>query len=99
MSTTKKINLPILLRVQGYLLLIEGLFMTAVIPMTYFHHGINAFSIPFSALITVLTGFILCFSTRGRKGQRLTAQEGVITISLSWVVLSIFGGLPFLLSK
>ena len=99
MSANKRINLPVLLRVQGYLLLIEGLFMMAVIPVTYFHHGINAFSIPFSALITVLTGFILCFSTRGRKGQKLTPQEGVITISLSWVVLSVFGGLPFLLSK
>lgn len=99
MSTNKKINLPVLLRVQGYLLLIEGLFMMAVIPVTYFHHGINAFSLPFAALITVLTGFILCFSTRGRKGQQLTPQEGVITISLSWVVLSVFGGLPFLLSK
>ena len=73
--------------------------MLAVVPVTYFHHGINAFSMPFSALITVLTGFILCFSTRGRKGQRLTSQEGVITISVSWVVLSVFGGLPFLLSK
>ena len=99
MSANKRINLPVLLRVQGYLLLIEGLFMLTVLPVTYFHHGINAFSMPFAALITVLTGFILCFSTRGRKGQRLTAQEGVITISLSWVVLSIFGGLPFLLSK
>ena len=99
MSANKKISLPVLLRIQGFLLLIEGLFMLAVVPVTYFHHGINAFSMPFSALITVLTGFILCFSTRGRKGQRLTSQEGVITISVSWVVLSVFGGLPFLLSK
>lgn len=99
MSANKKISLPILLRIQGFLLLIEGLFMLAVVPVTYFHHGINAFSIPFSALITVLTGFILCFSTRRRKGQRITPQEGVLTISLSWVFLSVFGGLPFLLSK
>lgn len=99
MSANKKISLPVLLRIQGFLLLIEGLFMIAVVPVTYFHHGINAFSMPFSALITVLTGFVLCFSTRGRKGQKLTPQEGVITISVSWVVLSAFGGLPFLLSK
>ncbi|MBQ1490368.1 MAG: hypothetical protein IIZ39_00280, partial [Blautia sp.] len=58
------------LRVQGFLLLIEGLFMMTVVPVTYFHHGINAFSIPFSALITLLTGFILCFSTRKRKNQK-----------------------------
>ena len=99
MGANKKINLPVLLRIQGVLLIIEGLFMLTVIPVTYVHHGINAFSIPFSALITLLTGFILGFSTRRRKGQKLTPHEGVITISLSWVVLSVFGGLPFLLSK
>lgn len=99
MSANRKISIPVLLRVQGYLLLIEGLFMMTVMPMTYQHHGINAFSIPFSALITVLTGVILCFSTRRQRGKRLNPHEGVITISLSWVMLSIFGGLPFLLSK
>ena len=99
MSANSKISLAVLLRVQGFLLFIEGVFMLLVLPVTYFHHGINAFSMPFSALITVMTGFVLCFSTRKRKGQRLNHREGVITICLSWLVLSVFGGLPFLLSK
>ena len=99
MGASSKISLPVLIRIQGYLLLIEGLFMLTVVPVTYFHHGINAFSMPFAALITVLTGFILCFSTRTVRGQRVNHREGVITISLSWVMLSVFGGLPFLLGK
>jgi trk system potassium uptake protein TrkH len=99
MSANSKISLPVLLRIQGFLLLIEGVFMLLVLPVTYFHHGINAFSMPFAALITAMTGFVLCFSTRKRKGQRLNHREGVITICLSWLVLSVFGGLPFLLSK
>lgn len=73
--------------------------MLAILPVTYFHHGINVFSMPFAALITVLTGFILTFSTRRQKGQDLNHREGVITICLSWLILSVFGGLPFLLSK
>ena len=80
-------------------MLIEGVFMLLVLPVTYFHHGINAFSMPFSALITVMTGFVLCFSTRKKRGQRLNHREGVVTICLSWLVLSVFGGLPFLLGK
>ena len=99
MSANGKISLPLLLRVQGFLVLIEGCFMLAVLPVTYFHHGINAYSMPFAALITVLTGFILCFSTRKHKSQRLNHREGVVTICISWLVLSVFGGLPFLLSK
>lgn len=77
----------------------EGLFMLTVLPVTYFHHGINVFSMPFSALITVLTGFILTFSTRRQKGLAINHREGVITICLSWLTMSVFGGLPFLLSK
>lgn len=99
MGANGKIRIPVLLRVQGYLVLIEGFFMLAVLPVTYFHHGINVFSMPFAALITVLTGFILRFSTRKHRGQQLNHREGVITICLSWLVLSVFGGLPFLLSK
>ena len=99
MSANSKISLSLLLRVQGFLLLIEGAFMLLVLPVTYFHHGINAFSMPFAALITAMTGFVLCFSTRRKRGQRLNHREGVLTICLSWLVLSVFGGLPFLLSK
>lgn len=99
MSASSKISLAVLLRVQGFLLLIEGVFMLLVLPVTYFHHGINAFSMPIAALITAMTGFVLCFSTRKKHGQRINHREGVITICLSWLVLSVFGGLPFLLSK
>ena len=99
MSASSKTNISVLLRIQGLLLLIEGIFMTAVLPVTYVHHGINVYSMPFSAMITVMTGFILVFSTRKQKGQRLNPREGVITISLSWITLSVFGGLPFLLGK
>ena len=73
--------------------------MLLVLPVSYFHHGINAFSMPIAALITAMTGFVLYFSTRKKRGQRLNHREGVITICLSWLVLSVFGGLPFLLSK
>ena len=99
MNTSNKVRLSVLLRVQGMLLFIEGLFMLVVLPVTYFHHGLNVFSMPFAALITVLTGFILTFSTRRQKGQKLNHREGVITICLSWLTMSVFGGLPFLLSK
>lgn len=99
MNTNNKVRLSVLLRIQGLLLFIEGLFMLSVLPVTYFHHGINVFSMPFAALITVLTGFILTFSMRRQKGQTLNHREGMITIWLSWLTMSVFGGLPFLLSK
>jgi len=80
-------------------LLIEGLFMLTVLPVTYLHHGLYAFSMPFSALITLLTGFILLIATRNHKDDKTTSRDGVYVVCISWLVLSLFGAMPYLLSK
>lgn len=88
-----------MLRIEGFLLLVEGFFMLTVLPVTYFHHGLYAFSMPFSALITLLTGFILLIATRNHKKEKTTSRDGVFIVCISWLVLSLFGAMPFLLSK
>ena len=99
MKWKTKINHPLVLRIEGQLLLIEGLFMLAVLPVTYLHHGLYAFSMPFSALITLLTGFILLIATRNHKEDKTTSRDGVYIVCISWLVLSLFGAMPYLLSK
>ena len=99
MKWKTKINHPLVLRIEGQLLLIEGLFMLTVLPVTYLYHGLNAFSMPFSALITLLTGFILLIATRNHKEEKTTSRDGVYVVCISWLVLSLFGAMPFLLSK
>ena len=80
-------------------MLIEGLFMLMVLPVSYLHHGLYTFSMPFSALITLLTGFILLIATRNHKDDKTSSRDGVYTVCISWLVLSLFGAMPFLLSK
>ena len=99
MKWKTKINHPLVLRIEGQLLLIEGLLMLTVLPVTYLHHGLYAFSMPFSALITLLTGFILVIATRKHKGDKTSSRDGVYVVCISWLVLSLFGAMPFLLSK
>ena len=99
MAFKSKINHPLVLRIEGQLLLIEGLFMLTVLPATYLHHGLYAFSMPFSALITLLTGFILLIATRKHKDDKVSSRDGVYTVCISWLVLSLFGAMPYLLSK
>ncbi len=99
MKWKTKINHPLVLRIEGQLLLIEGLFMLTVLPVTYLHHGLYAFSMPFSALITLLTGFILLIATRNHKDEKTTSRDGVYVVCISWLVLSLFGAMPYLLSK
>ena len=99
MKWITKINHPLVLRIEGQLLLIEGLFMLMVLPVSYLHHGLYTFSMPFSALITLLTGFILLIATRNHKDDKTSSRDGVYTVCISWLVLSLFGAMPFLLSK
>lgn len=99
MNWKTKINHPLVLRIEGQLLLMEGLMMLTVLPVTYLHHGLYAFSMPFSALITLLTGFILLIATRRHKGDKTSSRDGVYVVCISWLVLSLFGAIPYLLSK
>ena len=99
MKWKTKINHPLVLRIEGQLLLIEGLMMLTVLPVTYLHHGLYTFSMPFSALITLLTGFILLIATRRHKEDKTSSRDGVYVVCISWLVLSLFGAMPYLLSK
>ena len=99
MKWKTKINHPLVLRIEGFLLLIEGLMMLTVLPATYLHHGLYAFSMPFSALVTLLTGFILVIATRKHKEDKTSSRDGVYIVCISWLVLSLFGAMPYLLSK
>lgn len=99
MEFKTKINLPLVFRIEGFLVLIEGLFMLAALPVTYLYRGLYAFSMPFSALITLLTGLVLIIATRQHRGENIKSHDGVFIVCISWLVLSLFGAIPFLLSK
>ena len=99
MKWNTKINHPLVLRIEGQLLLIEGLFMLAALPVTYLYRGLYSFSMPFSALITLLTGFIFLIATRQHHDDTIKSHDGVYIVCISWLVLSLFGAMPYLLSK
>ena len=99
MAFKSKINIPLVLRIEGFLLLMEGFFMLLTLPVTYLHRSLYIFSMPFSALITLLTGVILVIATRQHKNDKTTSRDGVFIVCVSWLVLSLFGAMPYLLSK
>ena len=99
MKFKSKINIPLVLRIEGFLLLIEGLFMLTTLPVTYLYPSMYVFSMPFSSLITLLTGFILIIATRQHRDDTIKSHDGVFIVCISWLVLSLFGAMPFLLSK
>lgn len=49
-----------------------------------------------SALICLAVGFLCTF--RQPKNKSMYAREGFVTVALSWIVLSVFGTMPFVFS-
>lgn len=88
------INIPMLLRVIGWLLLTEAGIM--VIPALFgiYYKEHNAVQFLMSMGITAGVGFVL-MSLRP-SSREMGRREAILLTSLTWIILSIFGMLPFL---
>lgn len=92
------INLPMLLRVSGWLMMIESLFM--LIPMgtcLYFRES-DWLSFALTAAGTGATGFVLSRHIRPSH-YSMSKRDGFLLTAMVWVVFSIFGMLPFMFCK
>jgi trk system potassium uptake protein TrkH len=110
MARTRKINFDIILRVLGILLIIEGSFMATALGFSAYYGGKEAFvwsfvdglhefwSIAISALFTLLVGLLLYIIPHKEASKVIGKREGYIIVSTAWVVISLFGALPFVVS-
>ena len=80
----------------GWVLNIEAaaMLLPAACAIIYGDSGFMAFSL--SILICLLLGVPLTF--QAPKNKTMYAREGFVTVALSWIVLSIFGAFPFIIS-
>jgi len=90
-------NKKIIFFVLGRLLFIEGVFMliSMLVAFIYGEKEYQAFLI--TALLSMLVGSISAYSVR-KVERQLGKKEGYIIVSLVWVIFSLFGALPFVLS-
>ena len=88
----------------GILLVMEGLFLLFNTAVAYYYHCTlgeadwKAFA--WTTAVTLLSGFLLTTygHTRfGRSEKQLSRGGSVIVVGLTWVILSIFGMLPFII--
>ncbi len=77
--------------------MIEGLFLSVCIPVSLLYRDGDLPAFLISVLIMLGTGAGIWYLTR--KAEKSTGKrEGFIIVSLVWVVFSLFGCLPFILS-
>ena len=94
----KDVNIRIIVRVMSFLLLIEGVFMWFSLPFSFYYKSNDIWPIFFSGLITSGAGGIVLLFLGKKRNDRMGKREGYIIVSLAWVVISLYGTLPFLLS-
>jgi trk system potassium uptake protein len=94
----RRINVRLLVYITGLILLIESLFMLACAPVSLIFGGEDLLAIILAALITGLSGLILFISTRKTVRKTPGIREGFLAVSLTWLLASLFGTLPFMIS-
>ena len=90
------INFRVIARVFSQVIIIEGLFMllAAGISLLYGEHAAPLF---LSAIITLVTG-VLSFTPLRDEEKTTGSKEGYIILAGVWIILSLFGTLPYMLS-
>lgn len=98
MPTRKFINTGIILRVLSFLLMVESAFMfTGLIFAWYYDESL--LPLLYSGSLTFLVGAIIWFTIgRGIDAKSIGRREGYLIVTLTWIVISAFGTLPFIFS-
>jgi trk system potassium uptake protein TrkH len=90
-------NFKLVFRMLGFLLLLEGLFILLCIPVSLIYREGVHFKFVTSGLINILAGGLLMLTTR-RADRNLQTRDGFIVVSIGWILMSLFGTLPFILT-
>jgi len=97
MSKYSKINWKVIFQIVGFLLIIEGLFMSLGIPFSLYYCETKCLSLLYSGLFTSSAGGVVWFLTRGAQ-RTIGKREGYIIVSIAWIIISLFGTLPYVIS-
>jgi len=93
-----KLNYKIIFHFLGLLLLFNGGFMllSALVSLIY-KDGVT-FQIFLAGIITLLVGVVSMVFTRRHK-KEINKREGYIVVSFGWVIMSLSGTLPYVLTE
>ena len=90
-------NYSLIFTLLGSILLLESATMVPSLGLALYYGDGDAAAFVWSILITAAAGLLGVLLCRPEKND-LRLKEGLMTVALAWVLLSIFGSLPFLFS-
>ncbi len=99
MSNIRRLlNFRFILHFIGLTLLFEGAFMLLDLVICLLYDKESTLAVVKSMFITVSAGSLLLFFFKANSDDNTTVRDSFIIVFLSWLVLSLFGTLPFLFS-
>ena len=90
-------NLKIIFKVLGLLLLVEGIAMLLALIVAIIYGGNDILPFSISSGINLATGGIITLLSKNAK-KDIGKREGFIIVSMVWVIFSLFGSFPYMLS-
>ncbi|MGL4411302.1 MAG: TrkH family potassium uptake protein [Bacteroidales bacterium] len=93
----KEINLKLTSYVLGLLLLVEAGFLSLSTLVSFLYKEEDLHSFLFSVGVSIVLGSILIFAGRGYS-QDIGKREGFLIVTLTWILYSLVGTIPFVLS-
>ena len=93
-----KLNFKVILHVMGLLLICNGGFMLLSVLVSFIYKDGVTLGMSAAALVTLLIGTLLMFTTRGHS-KELKVREGYIIVSFGWIFMALSGSLPYVMTK
>ena len=89
-------NFSIVKRIIGYVLVFEAALMALPCIVAVIYQEKEGWSFVITAALCLLLGFLLMW--KKPKNRVFYVKEGFVTVALSWIVMSVMGSLPFLIT-
>jgi trk system potassium uptake protein len=98
MPDTTKIHARVIVKIMGVFLMIIAFMMSLGLIFSYVYDEPDKLALILSSSITFLSGLTIFFINKKVDYQVINKRDGFVIVSSTWVVISLFGTLPFLLS-
>ena len=89
-------NIRMIIKIIGYLLMVEAGCMVPSLAVSLLNRQNDTKAFIISIIILTVFGFIL--SRFPTKNKNFYARDGFAIVSLGWILVSVFGALPFVIS-
>ena len=91
-------NRKLIIRVLGAILAIEALAMIPAFLVSLYYRDGDTAALGYSIILTLAVGSGMHLIPRTDRNSYLRLKEGYIITAVGWILMSLFGCLPYLLS-